>query len=448
MVKKTNRILLVEDDAAFGLMLQGWLKKHGFDSAFCGTLNDARKLYTTEIFDLVLTDLRLPDGDGIDFLEWLHKQKHRVPVIVMTSYGQVQTAVQAIKLGANDFLEKPINPEQLRLKIERALLKESDTITFSTPAAHSENMQESTNTVTGNSPKTRQMYDYIRMVAPTRMSVLILGESGTGKEHVARLIHENSTRRAAPFIPVDCGSLSRDLAPSELFGHLKGSFTSAVSDKKGVFEQAQGGTVFLDEVGNLSYEVQVQLLRALQERKVRPVGAANDIAVDVRILSATNEDLKKAIAEGRFREDLYHRLNEFAIEVPPLRERKSDIPLYARFFLKEANIELNKNLIDFDPESLKALEEYEWKGNLRELKNIVRRAALFADTQYILPEHLSLPESVNISATVLPLRPEDERQRILDALNCTQGNKSQAAKLLQIDRKTLYNKMHQYNIEL
>ena len=386
-----KRILLVEDDAAFGLMLQGWLSKQAFEPILCTTLGEAKRNYESAVFDLVLTDLRLPDGDGLQLLDWLQQQSRRAPVLVMTSYGQVQTAVQAIKSGADDYLEKPINPEQLREKIGRALSLPPNvgSVPKPTPTPIS---TRTTQTVTGKSPKTQQMYDYMRMVAPTRMSVLILGESGTGKEHVARLIHENSMRHEAPFIPVDCGSLSKDLAPSELFGHLKGAFTSAIADKKGVFEQAAGGTVFLDEVGNLSYEVQMQLLRALQERKVRPVGGATDVSVDVRILSATNEDLKKAIAEGRFREDLYHRLNEFAIEVPPLRERQSDIPLYARFFLEEANEELGKQLSDFDAESLNVLQTCAWSGNLRELKNVVRRAALFADTDQIQCRHLTLPD--------------------------------------------------------
>ena len=467
---EAKRIVLVEDDAAFGLMLQGWLKKQGFHPELCTTLKQAKAVCKSEHFDLVLTDLRLPDGSGIELLEWIRGLDLNWPLLIMTGYGEVQTAVQAMKSGADDYLEKPVNPEILREKIQRLLAEKpagrtmsgnsgcdtsdasasgksaSVAATSGTAHLHGSGLK----TITGSSAKARQMYEFIRMVAPTRMSVMILGESGTGKEHVARLIHAQSDRKEKTFIAVDCGSLSRDLAPSELFGHLKGSFTSAITDKKGVFEQAAGGTVFLDEIGNLSYEVQVQLLRALQERKVRPVGSAEDVDIDVRLLSATNEDLKKAIAEGRFREDLYHRLNELEILVPPLRERKADIPSFAAFFLEEANGELNKQLKGLDAPSLDALTACSWSGNLRELRNVIRRAALFADTDYITIDQITLPESETETdeISVLPLRIEDERQRIINALERAEGNKSLAAKLLKIDRKTLYNKLDQYEISL
>ena len=299
----------------------------------------------------------------------------------------------------------------------------------------------------GQSAVARQMYDHILKVAPTRMSVLILGESGTGKEYIARMIHDNSPRSAKPFIAVDCGSLSRELAPSELFGHLKGSFTSAIEDKTGVFVQATQGTVFLDEVGNLSYEVQVQLLRALQEQKVRPVGAAKDISIDVRILAATNENLETAIAEGRFREDLYHRLNEFAVFVPPLRDRKGDISVFAAEFLKQANKELDKNITGFTPDALTMLEKHHWSGNLRELRNMVRRVVLFASGELITADELPV-FSQPAPGEDLALQPANEKQQIEHALRVTRGNKTVAAQLLKIDRKTLYNKMHQYGIKL
>ena len=293
-------------------------------------------------------------------------------------------------------------------------------------------------------------------MAPTKMSVLILGESGTGKEYIARLIHDSSNRKDKPFIAVDCGSLSKELAPSELFGHLKGSFTSAIADKKGVFEQAKGGTVFLDEVGNLPYEVQMQLLRALQEQKIRPVGSATDMSVDVRIVAATNEDLEKAITQGRFRQDLYHRINEFSLIVPPLRERLDDIQEIATFFLQQANEELGKNIKGFADDSIIELKNQPWSGNLRELRNVVRRCVLFAETDTIQPS--DLPIFVNPFQTQQPketttlqdwaLRPDNEKEQIIAALHKSRGNKTVAARLLQIDRKTLYNKMHLYGIEL
>ncbi len=299
----------------------------------------------------------------------------------------------------------------------------------------------------------QKLYKHVELVAPTKFSVLILGESGTGKEYIARMIHDLSHNHEGPFIPVDCGSLSKELAPSELFGHLKGSFTSAVADKKGVFEQAKGGTVFLDEVGNLPYEVQMQLLRALQEQKVRPVGSATDINVDVRILAATNENLETAIEEGRFRQDLFHRINEFAIEVPPLRDRLEDFDELTAFFIRQANEELGKNVKGITEAALERMKAQRWNGNLRELRNVVRRCVLFADGENIdlddLPVFIPLARKVSSDDfDDWALRPENEKEQIEAALRKARGNKTVAAKLLQIDRKTLYNKMHLYGIEL
>ncbi len=444
----TKKILLVEDDVAFGTMLQSWFKKNGFEVVLLSKVEQAKKELSKQLFNLVLTDLRLPDGDGIMLLTWLRDQKLSLPVIVMTSYAEVQSAVSAIKLGAFDYLEKPINPSILKQKIEQALIHDVGQ-TKRTPVT--KRQVTPSGFIHGQSLSGQQLQEYAMVVAPTKISVLILGESGTGKEYIAHLIHDNSPRKAAPFIAVDCGSLSRELAASELFGHLKGSFTSAIADKKGVFEQANGGTVFLDEVGNLPYDVQVQLLRALQEQTTRPVGSATDIKVDVRIIAATNENLEAAIAHGKFREDLYHRLNEFSITVPPLRERKGDIQLFAVHFLDEANQELEKHIDGFTPEALQKLEQHHWSGNLRELRNVVRRAALFAKTDEITLDNLPVftaPAHQKEEIENLPLRPANEREQIEAALRKTNGNKSLAAQLLQIDRKTLYNKMHLYGIKL
>lgn len=441
-----HRILIVEDDASFGMMLQSWFKRNGFEVVLCTKVESAKKELLKDKFSLVLTDLRLPDGDGIMLLAWIREQKQELPVIMMTSYAEVQSAVAAIKLGAEDFLEKPINPTILKQKIEQTLgaIGEPQPAKQKEPkAAKSKPVSAVTDVM---SPAALEMYNYIKMVAPTRMSVLILGESGTGKEYAARMIHENSTRRDAPFIAVDCGSLSRELAASELFGHLKGSFTSAIADKKGVFEQASGGTVFLDEVGNLSYDVQVQLLRALQEQKVRQVGAATDIKVDVRIIAATNENLENAIEQGRFREDLYHRLNEFTLNMPPLRERLEDLEMFASHFLQEANEELGKQVKRISKDAIKIFMHYPWTGNLRELRNVVRRAALFATTDEITPENLPIMNAPKVEN--LSLRPGNEKEQIEAALQKARGNKTLAAQLLKIDRKTLYNKMHQYGMKL
>lgn len=435
-------ILIIEDDTTFGTMLQRWCLRNGFDATLCSNVTSAQAEMGNKKVHLVLTDLRLPDGDGIMLLQWIREQKMQMPVIVMTSYGEIQSAVAAMKLGAEDYLQKPINPTILKDKIEQALSKK--------PSSAKQTKQTkpvASNMIMGKSAEARQMYDHILKVAPTRMAVLILGESGTGKEYAARMIHENSSRRDKPFIAVDCGSLSRELAPSELFGHLRGSFTSAVEDKTGVFVQADQGTVFLDEVGNLSYDVQVQLLRALQEQKVRPVGSAKDIKVDVRILAATNENLETAIAEGRFREDLFHRLNEFSVFVPPLRDRKGDIGIFANEFLRQANEELERNIQGFTPEALELLEKHHWSGNLRELRNMVRRVVLFASGQMIIPDDFPAFAAAPADED-MALLPENEREQIENALRKARGNKTLAAQLLKIDRKTLYNKMHLYGIKL
>lgn len=445
------KVLVIEDDTAFAVMLQKWLNKNGFEAHTKSSLEGAKEALLADRFKLILMDLRLPDGEGTLLLSWAKDQNIHTPVIIMTSYGEVQSAVATIKLGAFDYMEKPINPQVLKSKIEQALnYKPSTAPSSSSPQIESEAVKNKIKpkVVYGQDTLSKQMYQHIKLVAPSQLSVLIRGESGTGKEYTARMIHENSKRKDGPFIAVDSGSLSKELAPSELFGHLKGSFTSAIADKKGVFEQAAGGTVFLDEVGNLSYDVQIQLLRALQERKVRPVGSSTDINVDVRVIVATNENLETAISEGRFREDLYHRLNEFTLTVPPLRERKSDIVLFANSFLSDANTELERNVERFSDESMKILTEYQWPGNLRELRNVVRRSTLFATGTEITPDLLPETLFTSIEKEELSLSLTDEREQIEQALKITKGNKTKAARLLNIDRKTLYNKMHQYGMEI
>jgi two-component system response regulator HydG len=293
----------------------------------------------------------------------------------------------------------------------------------------------------------QKVYEEIGIVAPTRMSVLVTGESGTGKEYAASLIHDQSKRHNYPFVAVDCGILSKELAPSELFGHVKGAFTSAESSKKGVFEEADGGTIFLDEIENLQPEVQVQLLRALQERKIRPVGSASDVPVDVRVIAATNENLGKLIAEGRFREDLYHRMNEFEIHLPPLRDREEDIPMYAGYFLEQANQELEQDVPGFSPEAMEMMTRYHWSGNLRELRNVVRRATLFAKNGEITPKILPDYLCNTFETSEFKLGQADEKEQIKTMLRIVKGNKAAAARLLKISRKTLYNKMREHGIE-
>src|SRR5690554_4404217 len=446
-------------------MLLKSFERNGITATLCnGMLSAQEKLSESETFDIVLSDLRLPDGDGIMLLSWLKKEKISIPVIIMTGYGEIQTAVSAIKLGAFDFLEKPINPSVLTQKIKSALesvntkkisdLKKTESSKSDASPLKMKPNASGVMIVVGKSALSKQMYSYIDLVAPTQMSVMIVGESGTGKEHVARMIHERSTRAKGPFIAVDCGSLSTELAPSELFGHKKGSFTSAIEDKTGFFRDANGGTLFLDEVGNLPYGVQMQMLRSLQEKKIRSIGTSNDIEVDVRILTATNENLELAISEGKFREDLYHRLNEFMILVPSLRECIEDIKQYADHFREEANTELDKSVKYITQEAMERLEQYSWPGNLRELRNVIRRSVLFSLSDEITVENLPVLKELieeisnNDADIALFYKPENEKEKIITALKKTNGNKSKAAILLNIDRKTLYNKIHLYNIKL
>ena len=445
-----SSILIVEDDITFGMMLKTWLGKKGFEVSSVSTIARARKHIESQTVDLILSDLRLPDHEGIDLLKWMNEQGKAIPLIIMTGYADIQSAVQAMKLGARDYIAKPVNPEELLKKISEAL-QDSPSQVSSSQATSKATDEGQHSYLEGESDAAKQLYNYVGLVAPTNMSVLINGSSGTGKEYVAHRIHQLSKRNNKPFIAVDCGSIPKELAASEFFGHVKGSFTGALTDKTGAFVAANGGTIFLDEIGNLSYEVQIQLLRALQERKIRPVGSTQEISVDIRLISATNENLEQAIEKGTFREDLYHRINEFTLRMPDLKERKEDILLFANFFLDQANKELDKHLIGFDPKASQALQSYHWPGNLRQMKNIVKRATLLAQGSFITLAELGteLLEAPSFNTTNMALRNEEtEKEHILEALRQTGNNKSKAAQLLDIDRKTLYNKLKLYNIDL
>ena len=382
-----KHILIVEDDTTFAVMLQTWLSKKKFSVASVSGIAAAKKTLIESSVDLVLCDLRLPDGDGIDLLEWVSNRNVNVPLIVMTSYAAIPSAVQAMKLGARDYISKPVNPEDLLQKINEVF---NAGVRTGKQIPVSESVPEETNYLEGQSEAARQLYTYVKLVAPTSMSVLINGASGTGKEYVAKRIHQLSKRSEKPFVAIDCGAIPKELAASEFFGHKKGSFTGAIEDKVGAFIEADGGTIFLDEIGNLSYDVQVQLLRVLQERRVKPIGTTTEVKVDVRLIAATNEDLKAAIKSGAFREDLYHRINEFTIYMPHLCERGEDIPLFANFFLDQANRELEKPVPGFLPEAMERISQYTWPGNLREMRNTVMRAALLAQGNPIRVEHLGI----------------------------------------------------------
>lgn len=456
-----RHILIVEDDIAFGTMLQTWLRRKGFEVDKATSVGAAVKLLVDmKSVDLVLSDLRLPDHDGLRLLAWMHEHSINAPFIVMTNYAEVQNAVLAMKSGAADYIAKPVQPDILLQKINDAMEQNTqqnnatiqNSTTQNAPTAHNsklktQNSEAAPRYIEGKSEASRQLYSYVELVAPTPMSVLILGASGTGKEYVAHRIHDLSQRHDRPFFALDCGAIPRDVAASEFFGHKKGAFTGADADKRGAFEIANGGTLFLDEVGNLSYEVQVQLLRALQERRIRPVGGTKEIDIDIRLVCATNENLEEAVSEGRFREDLYHRINEFTIYMPKLSERDSDLFLFADLFIRHANEELNRNVEGFDSGAAEMLASHSWPGNLRELNNVVKRAVLLTRGSQITTAELTLAMGQIRTDNVLQLHDEDtERQRIITALQQTNGNKAKAARLLGVDRKTIYNKIEKLGI--
>ena len=456
-----RHILIVEDDIAFGTMLQTWLRRKGFEVDKATSVGAAVKLLVDmKSVDLVLSDLRLPDHDGLRLLAWMHEHSINAPFIVMTNYAEVQNAVLAMKSGAADYIAKPVQPDILLQKINDAMQQNTqqsnatiqNSTTQNAPTAHNsklktQNSEAAPRYIEGKSEASRQLYSYVELVAPTPMSVLILGASGTGKEYVAHRIHDLSQRHDRPFFALDCGAIPRDVAASEFFGHKKGAFTGAHADKRGAFEIANGGTLFLDEVGNLSYEVQVQLLRALQERRIRPVGGTKEIDIDIRLVCATNENLEEAVSEGRFREDLYHRINEFTIYMPKLSERGSDLFLFADLFIRHANEELNRNVEGFDSGAAEMLASHSWPGNLRELNNVVKRAVLLTRGSQITTAELTLAMGQIRTDNVLQLHDEDtERQRIITALQQTNGNKAKAARLLGVDRKTIYNKIEKLGI--
>lgn len=453
-------VLIVEDDVPFCKMLETFLGKKGFQvvTAFSG--EEALNKISDGSFDIVLADVRLPEKDGTTVLKEVKAKHTDVQVILMTGYAEVNLAVDAIKMGAFDYISKPVNPEKMLQTIQSALAKKNGETSEEKqdpksqppqPEKKSPKTLGSPEFISGISDAAKKLDDYIKLVAPTTMSVLIIGDSGTGKEYIAKNIHDQSKRSEKPFVAVDCGAIPREIASSEFFGHIKGSFTGAVNDKTGHFEAANGGTLFLDEIGNLNYDLQMQLLRALQERKIKPVGSNKEINVDIRVVTATNEDLEKAVDEGEFREDLFHRLNEFSISVPPLKERSEDLIIFANHFLEKANEELGKNVIGFSDEVLDLFQTYSWPGNLRELQNFIKRAVLFTEgdtiSKEVLPDKLTAPKSGQVEEAGL-FKNENEKQMILDALKNSSGNKSKAARALNIDRKTLYNKLKVYGIEL
>lgn len=439
-----SKILIIDDDVAFCLMVQTLFEKRNYQVSTIFSAVEAKRLIKKEHFDVVLTDLRLPDISGMELIHWIKTESPATQIIMMTGYADIATAIESIKKGAFNYIPKPLSPDELLNAVKEAL--ESNKKETNSNRGKRNNLEY----LEGSSVPSKQLSEHIQLVAPTSMSVLIVGESGTGKEYVARLIHDKSKRSDQPFVAVDCGAIPDELVASEFFGHIKGSFTGAVSDKTGHFEAANGGTLFLDEVGNLSYKTQVQLLRALQERVVKPVGSQKEISVDVRIIAATNENLQIAQGKGEFREDLYHRLNEFQINVPPLRERQTDIKRFADYFLEQANRSLDKSVAGFEENIVAVFKNYSWPGNLREMKNIIKRAALLAQNELIglndIPSELYETAAENSEFALY--NEKEENEVIQKALIAADYNKSRAARLLKIDRKTLYNKLKLYNISL
>ncbi|WP_114749290.1 sigma-54-dependent transcriptional regulator [Pleomorphovibrio marinus] len=456
-----NKVLLIEDDLTYSKIIRNFLEKNGYKVEVCTGVEAGIGLYARIVPDLVITDYRLPDGTGMQVLEHIISSEHPSPVILITNYSDIRTAVKSMKMGASEYITKPVNPDELLLAVQEGLKK--NTKNQVKRANKSPNPPKETGQPTylvGKSSGAEKLERYIDLVAPTDMSVIVLGESGTGKEYISKRIHQKSKRKDGPFIAVDCGALSKELAGSELFGHVKGAFTGAIDHKTGHFQSANGGTIFLDEIGNLSYEVQIKLLRAIQERKIRKMGGNKDISVDVRIVSATNDDLMLCANKGDFREDLFHRLNEFTIHVSPLRERKDDLFYFADLFLKQSNEQLGKKVTGLSEDVQQIFRVYSWPGNLRELKNVIKRAVLITGEGEIFREvipmeiiqkpkidHVEASEEVSSAIDLKTSFEEQEKQLIIKTLHEVRYNKSKAAKMLNMDRKTLYNKLDKYNLE-
>ena len=450
-----NRVLIVDDDQDIRLLLDRFLSKNNFTTKTAATGEEASQLLREQNFDLVVCDFKLPDLNGLELIQRIKILRPQAAIIVITGYSDVKVAVKAIKLGAYDYVTKPLYPDEILLTIKQAIKSGAK------PKEPTKAPAEQNGFIIGESPQSKQVMKHVKLIAPTDMSVIIQGETGTGKEFVANEIHRHSQRKDKPFVAIDCGALPKELAGSELFGHVRGAFTGAISDKTGSFESADGGTLFLDEIGNLSYENQVKLLRVIQERKIKQIGSTKDIPIDVRVIVATNENLAEAVKQGEFREDLYHRFNEFKINLAPIRERKTDVRVFAQHFLKTANRDLNKQVQGFDEAVMEKMKNYYWHGNLRELHNVVKRSVLLTQGDTVtldaLPEEIKSPRYFEEpTADTPPNEPANlkavskiaERDAIISVLEKTGYNKSKAANVLNIDRKTLYNKMKSYNIDL
>ncbi|MFT4857379.1 MAG: two-component system response regulator HydG [Algoriphagus sp.] len=466
-----TKILVIDDNIDVCQLLERFLNKNGFDVTTTISGRNGLDLIRKHFYDLIFCDFKLRDMEGRDILRKVREHSPDTQVAIITGYADVKIAVEVIKNGAFDYVTKPLFPDEILNLIERALAKtaqkkEESHLSSSNSKYNSKGPKFSNPTyLKGTGKESKHLYKEIDLVAPTQLSVIIYGESGAGKENIARTIHDQSDRSGKAFIAIDCGAMTKELAGSELWGHEKGAFTGASSDKPGQFELANGGTIFLDEISNLSYEIQIGLLRLVQERKLRRIGGTKDQSVDVRILVASNEDLRKSVQAGKFREDLYFRLNEFSITVPPLRERTGDIEAFAAFFLELSNKELGRKVFGFDEEVMDVFLEYYWPGNLREIRNVIRRATLLTDGNRMklsaLPPELvyakkfdfttspvnsgEVPHKI-ISINLKDAAAEAEAELLRNVLEEVKYNRTKAAQKLGIDRKTLFNKMKQYEI--
>jgi two-component system response regulator HydG len=466
-----KRVLIIDDDMDMCSLLSRFLTRNGYetDVAYSGQKGIAK--FEEENFDAVLCDFRLGNMDGKEVMLAIKKIKPETIVLIITGYSDIKTAIDVIKQGAFDYITKPLIPDEVLSVLNKSLNQSPEAfppkIGSSAKAKTGQGKPAKQDFLIGEAPATKDLYRQIEIVAPTNYSIILYGESGTGKEVIAKTIHHLSSRKDKPFVAMDCGTLSKELAGSELFGHVKGAFTGALADKEGHFELANGGTLFLDEVGNLSIDIQAALLRVIQERKFKRVGGNKEMDVDVRIIVASNENLQDAYQKGKFREDLYHRFNEFSINLPPLRNRKPDIPPFAEFFLQKTNEELDKNVSGFEPQVIEMFMNYTWPGNLREFRNVVRRAVLL--TQGDLISEKTLPWEITnvnpLTATPEPVTNKEqatttitlkkdiglkgaaskaEYETIMNVLKEVKFNKKKAAEVLNIDRKTLYNKLKSY----
>lgn len=454
-----GKILIIDDDTFMSSILEKHLQNHKYDADIAFTGKSGLALFKKESYDLVICDFRLPDTTGLEMLQQIRAIKQSIPVIIITAYSDVRMAVKLIQMGASDYITKPIHQEELILLIAKLLRQPGES---KASDEQSRPLYQEGEFVMGISPQIKQVIELARKVAPTNISVLIKGETGTGKEYVARYIHENSSRRNKPFVAIDCGAIPGDLANSELFGHIKGSFTGAIMDKEGVFQKADGGTLFLDEVGNLSYEIQLKLLRAIQERVVTRLGETNQKKIDIRLISATNEDLNQEMKGRSFREDLFHRINEFSIDLPPLRDRTADIPAFVDHFLNMANNQLGRSVRGLSPDVEQIFLSYPWYGNLREMNNVIKRAVLMSNGDLV--ERSALPSEIVYPVDQKSSEDEEmetktdsllknamwdvERKLIIKTIIEAGYNKSKAARMLKIDRKTLYNKLKLYEIDI